>query len=170
MKLTLIKQGNLCDAAVYANGKLVNFKREKLLKNNLFAHVAHIETEGRVEICLIKRSPLTFKNWFLRTALFWLIGIFGLFSPRFPKRFDTLNYKLTAELTEDAEITLKVNMTRADQPSAPPVYALSTVNFTEENNVWETDSIARKRRKGYRIFNILFWILAVIVIFILIKQ
>ena len=163
MILTLIKQGNLCDAAVYANGKLVNFKREKL-QGGKFADVARVNIDGRVELSLIKRSPLSFDNWLFRTALFWLIGIFGLFSPRFPKRYDTLNYKLTADLSGDAQITIKVNSPRADQPSLPPVYAVSDVPFSEENNVWQTDNIAKKRRKGYRIFNTLFWILAVVAI------
>ncbi len=172
MKLTLFKRGGLCDASVYVGGKLVSFRRE-VQPDGKKADVALLNADGLTDIFIVKRHPLTFEGWLIRTALLWLFGIFGIFSPRLPKRFDRLEYRLTGDVKEDTTMVLSVESPRALQPDFAPVRVETDVPFTEENNRWFFDVKARKRKKGYKIFNMIFWLAAalsaVIAIFTLVK-
>lgn len=159
MNLTLFKRGGLCDASVYVGGKLAAFRRE-VQPDGKKADVARLKADGLTEIFIVKRHPLMFKGWLIRTAQLWLFGIFGIFSPRLPKRSDRLEYRLTAEVKEDTAIVLSVESPRALQPDFAPVRAETDVPFTEENNRWIVDQKAQKRKVGYKIFNIIFWLSA----------
>lgn len=169
MILTVRAEGNLCGAVVYVNGKRLKFKTDENLKGTYSVSKAEIETDGQVELSVIKRSPFGYKKWFRRVAVFWLLGIFGLFTPRYKKQNISLDYKLKANLTEDAELVLRVTAPTYMQTDSTPVLIGSTAPFEEEDNCWFSDMVAKKRRKFYHIFNAVFWILlavALAVIFI----
>lgn len=154
MILTVRAMGNLQGAGVYSDGKRLKFKKIK----NAAGAEAKIETDGHLELSVIKRSPLGFKNWFGKVFLFWLFGIFGLFTPRYKKQYKALNYKLEADISSDAEMTLRVGAPNA-RTAVPPVIAEAAFAFSEEGNTWYDDAAAKKHRKYYHIFNALFWIL-----------
>lgn len=162
MKLTVKKSGNLCGASVYVNGRPLKFKKDKNIKGVYAVQSALAEIDGRVEITIVKRSPFSFGNWFLKVALFWLAGFFGLFSPRYSGRGEFIEYGFSADIAEDGEVMFRADSYDPLNPSRPAVSAGATFSFTEENNVWQTDTVAAKRHKRYRLFNALFWIAAVI--------
>lgn len=170
MILTVHAGGNLAGAGVYVNGKRLKFKKEKTAGGTAPQYVAGAETDGAVALSVIKRSPLSFKHWFGKAFLLWLFGIFGLFTPRYKKRYKTLCYNLNAEISSDAEIFLRivaqngrtyVNATQQFAP-APPVSVGADFAYEEEGNVWTDDPVAKKHRKYYHIFNAVFWILLIL--------
>lgn len=173
MILTVRAEGNLCGAGVYVNGKRLKFKNTGKANGIYGASEAKTEVDGQAEISVIKRSPFGYKKWFWRVAVFWLSGIFGLFTPRYKKQVSSLDCKFKAELKDDSSVVLRVNPPNFLQQSAKPVIAVSEIPLEEENNCWFNDMAAKKRRKFYHIFNAFFWILlavAVALTFILISK
>lgn len=167
MILTVRAEGNFYGAGVYVNGKRLKFEKAENSNGINYAQIAKTEVDGEVNLSVIKRSPFGYKGWFVRVALFWLLGIFGIFTPRYKKQLSALDYKLKAKITEDSEIVLRVNAANNLQVAAPTVLAGATFPFEEENNSWIKDTVAQKRRKYYHIFNGVFWVLVAAVAVIL---
>lgn len=56
--------------------------------------VPQVGDDGRYQIDFVKKSEFDGALWFLRALLFWIIGIMGIFTPRYSKCTHTLDCRL----------------------------------------------------------------------------
>ena len=159
MIFELYRKGNLCNAAVFINGKPAEFKTEPVTRESGAPSnsVARTEVDGDVELELFYRSPLTFKNWFAYAFIYWICGIFGLFSPRYRKPHYVLEYRAKMNVTADSRFVITVQTPR----NGRAVYLESPVPYEESGFSWQPDKIAKKRKKKIVLITWIFWLAAV---------
>ena len=127
------------------NGERLKFKR---VGGNLQAQYQTDANEAHITIG--KYYELAQKNWFLYALFFWIIGIFGLFTPRYEKKCPSVNYESKFHLGGDAEITFDLQGYKEGNPafivtSSPHIPALNN-----PTNCWRCDQAAEKNAKKYR--------------------
>ena len=80
MKIFLI---NRSDVLLFSDDKKL-----KVGKENGREYIdAPVLPDGRIVLRAIRKPELSYPNWWLYSAFFWIIGILGLFTPRY-SRFD----------------------------------------------------------------------------------
>ena len=80
MKIFLI---NRSDVLLFSDDKKLKVGKENG-REYIDAPVLH---NGKIILRAIRKPELSYPNWWLYSAFFWIIGILGLFTPRY-SRFD----------------------------------------------------------------------------------
>ena len=148
----------LRDPVVYVNGQPVRFSP---VEKGGYAVEAQTEENGEFEIRIIRKSLLSIKYWFGWTVLFWFFGIFGLFAPRF-KKYEEQEIFYSASGKADADAHINFDIVSSATGDKPVVTAESDVPLCEEGVLCAYNAKVKKRRKIYKIFNILFRIAVVL--------
>ncbi len=160
MKIYLINRG---DIVIFSDGKKLKIFKEK---GREFVD-APIMTDGRVFVRAIRRSEFSYRNWWLYSAFFWVIGIFGIFTPKY-SRFDyALDCTVSMDGSQTHDVWLRFNNFVGKKGTIP----LEAVTVSEgttaktENAVYIYDKTSHRRRIIYKLAS---WVLRIILIFIII--
>lgn len=124
---------------------------------------APILQEGNISLRAVRKPELFHRFWWLYAAFFWIIGIFGLFTPKY-SRFDYgLDCNITLDVGQSQDIWLRFNH-YVNKKSKTPVSAVTVsdgVSAQIENGFYIYDKISRRRR---RIYKLLSWLLRIVMI------
>ncbi|MBQ9485324.1 MAG: hypothetical protein IJU83_00640 [Clostridia bacterium] len=151
-------------SAVFADGKEIKVNK---LKNGRSEALVETEKE-EVEIRITNPfdGQLPFLRWLIRTAICWLISVFGIFDRVENRSCRVADVKLNVKTAENVCLTMKFNLYRKDSPVVQ--ITGDNVDFTEINNVYYVDEKAKKRVKFYKIWRIFFILAAAVITSIII--
>lgn len=146
---------------VYLNGRIVRFEKGAGDEAGFGVCETELGESGAFEVRVVKKSLLTVHGWFWWTLLFWVMGIFGIFAPRFAgnERFE-LFYSASGELTGDGEIRLFIDG-RHKKDGSPAVTAESGVTLERQGEFWVENAKVKKRKRGFTALTIIFWLAAI---------
>ena len=131
---------------VKVNGQRLKFKRnaQKFLE-------AKFQTDGReIELSLGTYHEAAQKRFGLYAWFFWLIGIFGIFAPRYEKQYQTVDFNAQFMLDYDASARFTFRPFAEGAPAFDLYGQGLPVNINNPTNRWYCDRIAEKRAKRYR--------------------
>ena len=119
--------------------------------------------DGRIVLRAIRKPELSHSNWWFYVVFFWIIGILGLFTPRY-SRFDyVLDCNITLYDSQTQNLWLRFNHF-INKKSSIPVAAVTVPEGTVaqiENAVYTYDKISHRRRKIYQLVS---WLMRIAVI------
>lgn len=156
MKIFLI---NRSDVLLFSDDKKL-----KVGKENGREYIdAPVLPDGRIVLRAIRKPELSYPNWWLYSAFFWIIGILGLFTPRY-SRFDyALDCNVILDSGQTQDIWLRFNHF-INKKSSIHVAAVTVPEGTVaqiENAVYTYDKISHRRRKIYQLVS---WLMRIAVI------
>lgn len=156
MKIFLI---NRSDVLLFSDDKKL-----KVGKENGREYIdAPVLPDGRIVLRAIRKPELSYPNWWLYSAFFWIIGILGLFTPRY-SRFDyALDCNVILDSGQTQDIWLRFNHF-VNKKSSISVDAVTVPEGTVaqiENAVYTYDKISHRRRKIYQLVS---WLMRIAVI------
>ena len=156
MKIFLI---NRSDVLLFSDDKKL-----KVGKENGREYIdAPVLPDGRIVLRAIRKPELSYPNWWLYSAFFWIIGILGLFTPRY-SRFDyVLDCNVILDSGQTQDIWLRFNHF-VNKKSSIHVAAVTVPEGTVaqiENAVYTYDKISHRRRKIYQLVS---WLMRIAVI------
>lgn len=156
MKIFLI---NRSDVLLFSDDKKL-----KVGKENGREYIdAPVLPDGRIVLRAIRKPELSYPNWWLYSVFFWIIGILGLFTPRY-SRFDyALDCNVILDSGQTQDIWLRFNHF-VNKKSSIPVAAVTVPEGTVaqiENAVYTYDKISHRRRKIYQLVS---WLMRIAVI------
>lgn len=147
MKIYLI---NRKDVSVFCNDKML-----PVLTENGRDYVVTAAVPGEtVTLDLVRRSEFSIKGWFLYTLLFWIIGITGLFTPRYSSFTHRLDCSL--RFSEDLKGSFVVRFTHYFSKKGRQVPAVTVLENGEaqlSGEFYVKDATASRRRKLYKLFS-----------------
>lgn len=156
MKIFLI---NRSAVLLFSDDKKLKVKKE----NGREFIDAPVLQDGKIVLRIIRKPELSYPNWWLYSAFFWIIGILGLFTPRY-SRFDyALDCKIILDSGQAQGIWLRFNHF-VNKKSSTPVAAVTVPEGTVaqiENAVYTYDKISHRRRKIYQLVS---WLMRIAVI------
>ena len=156
MKIYLI---NRADIFLFAGDKKLKIERE----NGREYIDAPVLPDGKIVLRAIRKPELSYRNWWLYSAFFWIIGLLGLFTPRY-SRFDyALDCGITLDGGQTQDVWLRFNHF-ANRKNAIPVAAVTVSEGTVaqlENAVYMYDKVSARRRKVYKLIS---WLMRIAVI------
>lgn len=156
MKIFLI---NRSDVLLFSDDKKLKVRKE----NGREFIDAPVLADGRIVLRAIRKPELSHSNWWLYSAFFWIIGILGLFTPRY-SRFDyALDCNVILDSGQTQDIWLRFNHF-VNKKSSIPVAAVTVPEGTVaqiENAVYTYDKISHRRRKIYQLVS---WLMRIAVI------
>lgn len=149
---------NRADVIVFCNEQILPVRRE--------AGREYIETAASfgelIELRFVRRSEFSTRGWALRALLFWIVGIFGLFTPRYSSFTARLDCRV--RFTEDPQTPQIFRFTHyysAKGEARPAVVAAGGGPVQIENGFYSPDAPARRRRRLYRLFS---WLARIVLI------
>ena len=145
MKVFLLNRGDVC---AYKDGKLLPVK----IKNDREYVDIEAEEGEKVTISFLRRSEFSSGRFFLYALFFWIIGIAGLFTPKYNKFLCSLS--CTVEFIADSKTPPVFMFTHyCGVKDNKPVEAVRNTSEAEvfiDKGVYVTDPLAEKNRKIYR--------------------
>lgn len=139
-------------------------KKLRVLKENgrEFLDVP-VLSDGKIVLHAVRKPELSYRNWWLYAAFFWIIGILGLFTPKY-SRFDyALDCNITLDGSQMQDVWLRFNHF-VNKKTGVPVAAVTVSEGTVaqiENAVYVFDKISHRRRKVYKLVS---WFMRIAVI------
>lgn len=156
MKIFLI---NRSDVLLFSDDKKLKVGKE----NGREFIDAPVLPDGRIVLRAIRKPELSHSNWWFYVVFFWIIGILGLFTPRY-SRFDyVLDCNITLYDSQTQNLWLRFNHF-INKKSSIPVAAVTVPEGTVaqiENAVYTYDKISHRRRKIYQLVS---WLMRIAVI------
>ena len=150
---------NRADVQIFCDDKRLPVRKEKGME-----YVETGKANGeQVTLRLVRRHELSRPLWLLYAFVFWTVGIFGFFTPRYSPFTPSLDCSMM--FFENDAASLRVRFTHyLDETGRRPVPAVTELTgfaYTE-NPYYQPDPEAKRRRKLYKLFS---WLgrLAVIV-------
>ncbi len=130
-------------------------------KNKYKNYIYEVETEKKeLELQIYSIHELSDRFWFLWTIFFFIIGLFGIFNPRYDKRCMDLRYIGKIHIEQDSELTIAFK-TCMDGKKALTFKGNCLIEDNDTN-------VYRKNKTLCRRFRIIKWIKIGIVVFIII--
>ncbi len=163
MKILLI---NRDDVLLFAGEKKLRIWKE----NGREFIDAPVSSDGKIVLRAIKKNELSYPNWWLYSAFFWIIGIFGLFTPKYSKFDYALDCNITLNVSQMKDVWLRFNHF-VNKKAGIPVAAVTVSEGTVaeiENGVYIYDKISHRRRKFYKLISWFMRIAVTIAIFYII--
>lgn len=124
---------------------------------------APVLQDGKIALRAIRKPELSYPNWWFYAVFFWIIGILGLFTPRY-SRFDyALDCNITLYDSQTQNLWLRFNHF-VNKKSSIAVAAVTVQEGTVaqiENAVYTYDKISHRRRKIYQLVS---WLMRIAVI------
>ena len=166
-----MRSNNYVGAQVLIDGELVKFKKSKDKNDNYGTLVGYVEVaKPQVKLQIGNWHELEGKHWMLYSLFFWLIGGFGIFSPRYEGRCDKLSYETTLVLMEhkeDSEIDIKF-LSPYKNGYAMELNSNFTTTLNNPSNCYERCTLSEKRKKIVGVLSFFSTIAALIAISLLI--
>lgn len=156
MKIFLI---NRSDVLLFSDDKKLKVRKE----NGREFIDAPVLADGRIVLRAIRKPELSHSNWWFYAVFFWIIGMLGLFTPRY-SRFDyALDCNVILDSGQTQDIWLRFNHF-VNKKSSIPVAAVTVPEGTVatlENAAYVYDKTSCRRRKVYKLVS---WLMRVAVI------
>lgn len=156
MKIFLI---NRADVLLFDGEKKLQVKKE----NGREFIDAPVLSDGEIVVRAVRKPELSYRTWWLYSAFFWIIGLFGLFTPKY-SRFDyALDCKITLEGSQRQDVWFRFNH-YVNSKTGTPVAAVTVSEGTVakiENAVYIYDKVSRRRRRVYRFVS---WLVRIVII------
>lgn len=128
-------------------------------ENRLFYSWETEQSEIRLEI--FSFHEMSRPKWFWYAFFFFIISVFGIFNRRYEKTGKSVKYEAVIPLSEDiTDLNLTFHTFKDEEPAIK-----TTVNkeeFTPKENIYYIDSQCQKRVKKFKTFEILWWVMLVI--------
>lgn len=156
MKIYLLNRG---DVQVFGNGERLVVYREAGKE-----YVEGTESEdGSVMLRFLRKSEFARRGWFLYALLFWVVGILGLFTPRYCKFSDSLDCTVRIMPGEAVPMLRFAHYTgeRRDGEPVPAVTAIGECAAEIDGGYYVCDKAAGRRRTVYKICS---WLLRLAVV------
>lgn len=156
MKIFLI---NRSDVLLFSDDKKLKVGKENG-REYIDAPVLH---NGKIILRAIRKPELSYPNWWLYSAFFWIIGILGLFTPKY-SRFDyALDCNIILDSGQTQDIWLRFNhfVNKKAKVSVAAVTVSEGAVATLENAAYVYDKTSHRRRKVYKLVS---WLMRVAVI------
>ena len=156
MKIYLLNRG---DVQVFGNGERLVVYREAGKE-----YVEGTESEdGSVTLRLVRKSEFANRGWFLYALLFWIVGILGLFTPRYSKFSDSLDCTVRIRPGGAVPMLRFAHLTgqSADGEGAEAVTAIGECAAEIDGGYYVCDKAAGRRRTVYKICS---WVLRLAVV------
>ncbi|MDE6868110.1 MAG: hypothetical protein K2J83_03075 [Clostridia bacterium] len=136
---------------VKIDGEIIPFKKQKT-----GGYSAEYSTEkDSVELTVNKVHEMNGKLWFLWSALFFILGCFGIFDPHYDSRCQAVEFRLKLDLNNVTDLTLHfANFTEGGRA----IDCVRNCNAEEVTNYYYTDRKAKKRLKIFRIIKPFVWL------------
>lgn len=141
------------NTAVEANGKTLKFNHERK---------AYFDTDGDVEIKVIRKHELSRPHWFLYALKYWLVGLLGLFTPHYDRMTDQIACRFFGTAQGDGSIDISILSRRIAENGRAVVIEQQGLSLAEEGNCYTKDEVAKKNKKRYSVFS---WLTRFAVIF-----
>ncbi len=142
------------------------YENDKILPLNIENGREYVEVKSNV-VKFKRQSELVCRFWFLKALFFWIIGIMGLFTPRYSKFYGKLDCTVRLPEQGDEELMLRFNT-----PAGKNItnrFAFEILKGRVEGvdgGYYVEDAKARRRRKLYKLFSYLMR-LAIIILTVL---
>ncbi len=144
---------------ILINGQNVDFILDKNTKYRVFQFETN---DDHITIALDKFHPYLVKGWWIKSMLYFVVSLFGIFEPRFRRNY-TYNFETIVHLNPD-ETVVTFGSTLANKDEA--ITMESTGEAEIINNSKHYDPRIRKRHIGL-IWSKISLVLAIIVIIFL---
>ncbi|MFA6860559.1 MAG: hypothetical protein WCR30_04150 [Clostridia bacterium] len=165
-KLTIkILSQDYVGSTVKVNGEAIRFKKSKDPNDKPITRVGEIELGSKKAVLEVSNwFELERKGWFFYAFFFWLIGVFGILSPRYEKVCHKINFKTNLELMEgkdDSLVEIKF-ISPFKLGYAMELNSNFTTSLSNESNRYTRSYIAERRRKVVSILGFFGTIVAMI--------
>ncbi len=147
---------------VFVDGEHVEAKRDKSGSIE-FGFTTEKET---VDFQVIKYLEINGPLWFLFSLLFFFVGIFGIFSPRYGAKCIVMDYRLNLTPVKDVNkvaIRFMSPLVNGKKVSGKVATVESDCEVQEIANEYYVDEKARKRIKIKRAVEVVLWLVAIAV-------
>lgn len=141
---------NRADVQIFCDDKRLPIRTEK--------GTEYVETNKpngeQVILRLVRRHELSRPLWLLYAVVFWIVGLFGFFTPRYSPFTPCLDCRMM--FFENNAASLRVRFTHfLDETGRRPVPAVTELTgFTYiENPYYQADPEAKRRRKLYKLWS-----------------
>lgn len=116
------------------------------IKKNSLGNIDYVYTteSDTAEIRLTKTLELNGPLWFLMSALFYLVSIFGLFDAHYDRKCQQINYRVIVFLTGTNALKIKMRPFALNKKATETVY---DGEIEEIENTYCIDTQAKKRRR-----------------------
>lgn len=144
---------------VLVDDKIITLKKEK---NGLYFF--EVPSEKEINLKIVSYNELIGEHWFGRFLLFYIIGLFGLFSPKYNKCPYLLNYEANVQVNQD--VTIFIN----DFKEKALGFSNHYDQFDNETNRFVEEKKIKRRMNMVRFFKFLTIVIYALTIFILFLQ
>lgn len=151
VNLSYVPEPTFKNPTVMIDGKAINFKKQK---NGSFAATYETNCDS-AELSVCKVQEAGGKLWFLWAFLFFVIGFFGIFDPRYDYRCRAVDYKI--KLNSNEVTNLKLHYIKFAE-GGRAIDCVRDCPAEETANRYYTDMKAKKRLKIFKIIKPFIWL------------
>lgn len=144
---------------VLVDDKIVTLKKEK---KGFYSF--EVPSDKEIILKIISYNELMDEHWFRRFLLFYLIGLFGLFSPKYNKCPYVLNYEANVQVEQD--VTIFIN----DFKQKALGFSNHYEQFDNETNQFIEEKRIKRRMHMVRFFKLLTIVIYALTFFFLFLQ
>ena len=113
---------------------------------------------------LVRRSEFALRGWLGYVLIFWIIGILGIFTPKYSKFTHQLDCKLLLYENQDMKLRFTHFLSEGSK-MIPAVTILDNGTAQLEGEFYLRDRAAQRRRKLYQLFS---WLTRLIMIILIV--
>ncbi len=165
MRVYLINRG---DVAVFQSENQLTVNRENGAE---FVDIAAADGE-EVTLRFYRRSEFAAKLWWLYAAFFWIIGVFGICTPRYSKFVHALDCKVKFAAYQNGRIDLRFAhyLDEKGERAFPAVENVGSGMVEIEDGFYVRDELSRRRRKRYIVLSNLARLICLVVVIVIVVK
>ena len=126
-----------------------------------------LNADGTAELQFVRQHELSSRWWWLSAILFWIVGLTGLFTPRYSTFYYSLNCNVKVSEQYDGVALRFAKQYRNNRynNNVSEVYVVGDGRAQISNGSYVYDQKASRRRKLYKVFS---WLARIAVVVILV--